>query len=89
MTEIYPECKTCANFNVDDRPCKWCIGGDFYQKKVITNADKIRKLSDEELANFIEDAVCPPELIWKPPYECEKDMCPKCWLAWLQAEVEE
>ena len=53
-----------------------------------TNADKIRAMSDEELASLLgkSDAVC-------PPLECPipNDVCqPKvCWLIWLREEAEE
>ena len=90
MTELYPVCKSCHNFNVDERPCKWCIDGDLWDKKIVkTNADNVREMSDDELADFIEEACCPPEMMWKPPYECDKDMCTKCWLDWLLAEAKE
>lgn len=50
-----------------------------------TNADRIRSMSDEELAKFIERSDC-------PPYDgtCDKDniTCSKCWLDWLQSPTD-
>ena len=57
--------------------------------KPASNADKIRMMSDEKLAEFIEEASCPPTCYRKPVYECRKEDCIPCWLAWLQAEVKE
>ena len=50
-----------------------------------TNADKIRAMSDEELAIML-DSGCPKGRFEKnecPSYES----CCKCWLDWLRQEV--
>ena len=52
-----------------------------------TNADRIRAMSDEDLAKFIEEACCPPVCYTKHFDECQKEDCVPCWLAWLQEEV--
>lgn len=52
----------------------------------MTNADKIRAMSDEELAGLISKGGC------RPDYEfvCKKYLdCEKCWLDWLKQEAEE
>ena len=54
-----------------------------------TNADRIRSMTDEELAEFIEGAVCPPQCCVKRVYECQKNDCVPCWLAWLREEVKD
>lgn len=56
-------------------------------KEPITNADRIRAMTDEELAVICEDG-CPPK------HECptmdilgeivEKSACQQCWLDWLK-----
>lgn len=53
-------------------------------EKTKTNADRIREMSDEELAEFIAGCNC-------PPYEicCDEYMCTSCWLEWLRSPVEE
>ena len=57
-----------------------------------TNSDRIRNMSDEELAEFLDivgeygissqyaDVPC--------DYCCEKTECSKCWKEWLQSEAE-
>lgn len=56
-----------------------------------TNADRIRNMSDEELA---ESGLCPHMVNWrKGNYDTcahpnDKDACKKCMLDWLQSEAE-
>jgi len=54
-----------------------------------TNADRIRSMSDEELATLFNEynnwrQVC-PDFIGR--VDCNED-CLKCWLDWLKQEVE-
>lgn len=76
---------------VDCRTCKTdCVRADgnygytFCDKSThppITNADRIRAMSDEELAKILGDkCICPPT------NECEKlcGDCDVCWLEWLR-----
>lgn len=49
--------------------------------KVQTNADRIRSMSDEELAKILGNkCICPPTS------ECVN--CFDCWLEWLQQPAE-
>ena len=54
----------------------------------MSSADRIRSMTDEELAVFLEGAVCPPPFngSW-----CRRDSerwnCKDCWLDWLKKEV--
>lgn len=58
-----------------------------------TNADRIRAMSDEEIAKIFTSAVadgCPPKIDW----DCAKDeygwdACDACWCKWLQQPAEE
>ena len=56
-----------------------------------TNADRIRNMSDEELA---ESNLCPHMVNWKKGnydtciHPNDKDACKKCMLDWLQSEAE-
>lgn len=58
----------------------------------MTNADKIRAMTDEELAGFINDAEYG---FLDRPAMCDvctahrMNNCLKCWLDWLKQEVEE
>lgn len=80
------KCENCQGF-IDMR-------GGFHPHKEepimppMTNADKLRSASDEELAKFLTHTVsdgCPPDMDW----ECKKDeegwdACDRCWERWLQ-----
>ena len=58
------------------------------ESKSNTNADRIRNMSDEELALSI---MCPADLGFNKECECNGDMnrnCRKCTLNWLQQEAE-
>lgn len=56
-----------------------------------THADRIRNMSDEELAEF---NLCPHMVNWKKGnydtcvHPNDKDACKKCMLEWLQSEAE-
>lgn len=54
-----------------------------------TNADRIRSMTDEELAHLLNDCVCPIDQC--PHYYddrgCTKSECEKCWLDWLRQEA--
>ena len=52
---------------------------------ILTKADEIRAMSDEELAEWhkkMMEGYCP-----RPTSECPNDCC-ACWLGWLKQEVE-
>ena len=79
---------------------KECIPGETVYKEVpSTNADRIRTMSNEELAELlyeVSDTVgCPGRpghwKEWKCPIEGTKKQCDgfKCWLDWLNAESKE
>lgn len=52
-------------------------------RKKVTNADKIRSMTDEELARVV-DMVCPPDTACN-----DGQQCIKCWIEWLKQPVEE
>lgn len=72
----YTKCKSCGNSR--NLICSYCEENDRYRKT--TNADRIREMSDNELAGFL--------------YETETQYAPcdlgieDTWLEWLQQEVE-
>lgn len=69
----------------DNEPCCRCDSRH-------TNADRIRNMSDEELAEFLdivgEDGIS--SQCTNLPCDCcyEKTECSKCWKDWLQSEAE-
>lgn len=58
----------------------------------MTNADRIRAMSDEELAvflNAVEEYGISSQYIDVPcDCCCEKTACDECWKEWLQSEAE-
>lgn len=87
--------REACSCNGDEAKC------DFYDyvrkraKKAITNADRIRGMANEELAEFFGTLpCCPPgtdlnELCY-PNDSCNgTDLQVKCWLEWLKQEVQE
>lgn len=74
---VYDGCCECEYpENSDDPPT-------LYEPKPITNADRIRSMSDEELADFITDDMC--GLICGDPLACE-GQCKQKMLDWLKEE---
>lgn len=69
----------------DSEPCCRCDSRN-------TNADRIRNMSDEELAEFLdivgEDGISSQVCDIPCDCCCEKTECSKCWEDWLQSEAE-
>lgn len=58
-------------------------------RKVLTNADRIRAMSDEELADWVEILLCPSNCPDEQMGEaCARTSCDGCWLSWLKATAE-
>ena len=47
-------CAVCLHKNVHPNVCSDCLGGTHFKPRIKTNADRIRSMSDEELAEFLE-----------------------------------
>lgn len=82
---INSTCNCQRNSNSrDNEPCCRCDSRK-------TNADRIRNMSDEELA---ESNLCPHMVNWKKGnydtciHPNDKDACKKCMFDWLQSEAE-
>lgn len=82
--KISCNCQNNSNSR-DNEPCYRCDSRK-------TNADRIRNMSDEELAEFLdiveEDGISSQRA--DIPCDCcyEKTECSKCWKEWLQSEAE-
>lgn len=71
----------CRKFS-DDTVISYCVMGPCPEQK-LSNADRIRDMSDEELALQF-GANCPKE----NRRACDR-VCSKCWLEWLRQPSEE
>lgn len=64
-----------------------CSNGVDGKRKAKTNADRIRAMTDEELAQYMTEVQmyrgCPND----GAMDC-RDNCAVCWLDWLKQEVE-
>lgn len=65
----------------DNEPCCRCDSRK-------TNADRIRNMSDEELADVLFNSCLEVMYIDECPYADNVGMCKKCISDWLQSEVE-
>ena len=84
-------CEKCKHEAVSEKkyPCSKCdsVANDLFEPKKQTNADQIRSMSDEELAEFLGQ-------YFTCEYECPaaKDGCSRdcngTIMEWLQSEVE-
>ena len=57
-------------------------------KKRQTNADRIRNMSDEELAEWINTKNTCDQCVYQPERLCMKETCANGVLQWLQSEAE-
>ena len=90
------KCDTCKHKDrwVNTEPCYSCKGGkDGWEPR--TRADRVRAMSDEELARLLTDAECPSDLggtekCKDPPPHTSLDsiLCRECWLDWLRQEAD-
>ena len=59
----------------------------------MTNGDKIRQMSDEELAVYLraagDGAVCPGDPGYLVKCSDPSTSCYKCWLNWLKQEAKD
>lgn len=90
------KCYECNNANIcldhiELPSLAGCTSG-IPDRKVITNADRIRNMPDEELAEFLdivgEDGISSQVCDIPCDCCCEKTECSKCWKEWLQSEAE-
>lgn len=68
-----------ANCFQDALEAKWEL-----ESQTRTNGDRIRAMTDEELAECAKNYMCPPQ-----PVESCCSNCKRCWLSWLRSPVKE
>lgn len=84
MIKPYKKCQKCGVLIVSGKLCEDC--------KPITNADRIRQMTDEELAElliYVDTNICNFCAAQRSNvyYDCEEESCKKSVLAWLKQEV--
>lgn len=86
-------CNNCKyrTYPVLRSPCDNCaMSGDKYSEWTAqTNADRIRAMTDEELAKMLSeytDCICG---VYKKGCGKTQDTCVATWLDWLRKEVKE
>lgn len=95
MSRIYP-CVYCTedgycNKYSDDEVTSWCVQSPCKDEKP-SNADRIRAMSDEELAKLlVRVAGCRDGMTRENAIKlCNKIIhCDTCWLNWLREEASE
>lgn len=74
----YEDCKSGSGLT-------WPCGA--YAPKIVTNADRIRAMSDEELAKwFLTVGICIRDI---DDVKCDGISCKECRLNWLRQPAEE
>ena len=74
---------TCLKFT-DGKYYSVCVGDvTECEHRKMSNADRIRAMSDEELAGFLDEFGC----ALMPKDNCVKYRCIDCFLKWLKQEV--
>ena len=93
----YGKCVECANKSDcvnSQAQIIACISNGYPDYKPQTNADRIRAMTDEEIAEILESD-CPSTRRKCPDFEEEMfdksyhEICKKCWLDWLRQEAKE
>jgi hypothetical protein len=81
------ECESCENENCTGKGLKATVYKCSGYKHKQTNADKIRSMTDEELASVITDDWC--EIVCSGTYLCNDGTCEQHVLKWLKEEVKD
>lgn len=58
--------------------------GKLWKPPIVTNADRIRSMSDEKLADYLRYD-CPHDNVCI--HTCDETECVDCWLDWLREEA--
>ena len=86
------ECKTCKHKGTNTHICDECASYySMYEKKIVTNAERIRSMSIEEMAEFFEQIVSGNRDVIGincGNYRCKSWNCTECISIWLQSEAE-
>lgn len=75
-------------YSVWSERCEKCNGTGIVREPM-TNADRIRAMSDEELATHMWNKFGCPDGRNHTTYDCLGNSCKDCWLDWLSQPAEE
>ena len=79
------DCESCKNFD-ETTICLECNSGSNFEEVIVTNAERIRSMSDEELAGFLcKISSCHPNTC--PAYTACMSKVRIGMKYWLQSEV--
>lgn len=91
------DCSGCKHLN-ERGYCEFtaciipCVVKGYIPETRKTNADRIRSMTDEELAVLLEGCICPSDPCKKVVNrgkQPDKKICQSCWLDWLKKEAED
>ena len=82
---VYYDNQKCRKFSDDDTD-SWCVMGPC-SHETPSHADRIRVMSDEELAEFRSGEHCPPGMRF--PDCATIKPCKECWLEYLKQPVKD
>lgn len=89
------KCKECKNADIcldhrEEKRLFGCTSGE-PDRRVATNADRIRSMTDEELAEILSSYCVDKSLFNKCSLRyilSDENVCKKCYLKWLKSESE-
>lgn len=79
------EFDVCKKYTTD-KVTSFCVGRNCLDRKE-SNADRIRSMTDEELAKWRSRGQCPTGH-YHGDYDCMNRSCKDCWLEWLKENDE-
>ncbi len=84
------DCQHCV-FEKNEANCRGCFEGSHYRPKPQTNADRIRAMTDEELAETFSEiadcVVCETRIKADCRPHGGKTPCKTVWMEWLRQEA--
>lgn len=84
-------CFGCKHKGELSHVCDECFNGEMFEKEVVTNADRIRSMTNEELAGLIDNSMnvfsCPMCDMYEQADICEPEDCYGYILKWLKKEI--
>lgn len=81
---IPKEIRRALGWKIDDT-IQFCVDGDsvILRKRIETEGDRLRSMTDEELANYHDElGICPP-VDYCYRHNSDRSECKKCWLRFL------